>query len=183
VGHTVSYQSLAARGVTLLGHFEGASGRRSRFADDLAAQIRIADQRAAGIRKLVDDHIARAGIVAPAGEPDPADEPVADPSRYAGPTELDLRDRGIGSVIFSTGFGGDFSWLRVPTLDDHGAPTQTEGRSAVDGVWFVGLVWMRKRRSGIICGAPDDSAFVVDQIVSRPAATVAHSHSAGEDVT
>jgi putative flavoprotein involved in K+ transport len=161
LGHTVSYQSLAGRGATLLGHFEGAAGTRLRFADDLPDQIRLADQRAAGIRKLIDDHIARSGVSAPPGEPDPADEPVADPSRYASPTELDLRDRRIGSLIFSTGFNGDFSWLRVPVLDQFGAPVHTEGRSSVDGVSFVGLVWMRKRRSGIICGAPDDSGFVV----------------------
>jgi len=165
LGHTVSYQSLAARGVTLLGRFESASGTCLRFADDLPEQVRLADQRAAAIRKLVDDHIARSGISAPPSEPDPADEPVPDPSRYRGPTELDLRDRGIGSVIFSTGFRGDFSWLQVAAVDDDSGPVHTEGRSPVDGVWFVGLVWMRKRRSGIVCGAPDDSAFVVGQIL------------------
>jgi putative flavoprotein involved in K+ transport len=157
LGHTVSYQSLAARAVTLLGHFEGASGTRLRFVDDLPDQIRLADRRAAGIRKLVDDHIARSGISAPPSEPDPADEPVADPSRYAGPTEVDVRDRGIGTVIFSTGFTGDFSWLRVPALDARGQPVHTEGRSPVEGVRFSGLPWMRVRKSAIICGASADS--------------------------
>ena len=166
-GHTVSYQSLAASGVTLLGHLEGAAGDRLTFADDLPARIRFADEFAARIRKTVDDHIARSGADAPASEADPADAPVGDPSRYGGPTTLDLADRGIRSVIFSVGFGGDLSWLRVPALDQRGAPVHAEGRAPVDGVWFVGVPWMRTRKSGILWGAAEDSAHVVDQIIAR----------------
>lgn len=169
LGHTISYQSLAARGVTLLGHFEEAAGTRLRFADDLAAHVRFADEVSARIRKLVDEHIERSGTSGPPTEPDSADVPVADPSRYVGPTELDLRERGIRSAIFSTGFGGDLSWLRLPVLDERGAPVHVDGRAPVDGVWFVGLPWMRVRRSGIVLGAADDSAFVIDQISRRMA--------------
>jgi putative flavoprotein involved in K+ transport len=163
LGHTVSYQSLAARGVTLLGHLEGASGTRLRFADDLAANMRFADERSAAFKKIVDDDLARTGTDV-ATEPDPADEPVADPSRYTSPSEIDLRDRGISTVIFSTGFSGDLSWLRVPAVDDRGAPVHAQGRSPVDGLWFIGIPWMRFRSSGIIPGTADDSAFVVEGI-------------------
>ena len=166
-GHTVSYQSLAGRGVTLLGHLEGAVGARLSFADDLSAHIRFADEVAARIRQTVDDHIARVGADAPTTDPDPADSPVDDPSRFSGPTELDLVDRGIRSVIFSTGFGGDLSWLRVPVLDERGAPVHAEGRAQVEGVWFVGLPWMRTRKSGILRGAAEDSAHIVEQIAAR----------------
>ena len=166
-GHTVSYQSLAARGVTLLGHFEGAAGARLTFGDDLSAHIRFADEVAARIRQTVEDHITRTGADASETEPDPADSPVDDPSRYHGPTELDLADRGIRSVIFSTGFRGDLSWLRVPVVDKRGAPVHAEGRAQVEGVWFVGLPWMRTRKSGILRGAAEDSAHIVGQITAR----------------
>jgi putative flavoprotein involved in K+ transport len=162
-GHTVSYQSLTARGVTLLGHLEAASGTQLRLADDLTANMRFADERSAAFKKIVDDHLARMGTDV-ATEPDAADEPVADPSRYTSPSEIDLRDRGISTVIFSTGFTGDLSWLRVPAVDDRGAPVHAEGRSPVGGLWFVGIPWMRSRSSGIIPGAADDSAFVVEGI-------------------
>lgn len=167
LGHTLSYQSLAARGATLLGHFEGVSGGRLCFATDLAAHIAFADERSAFTRRNVDKHLEKTGIAAPPSGPDPADEPVADPARYAGPTELDPRDRGISSVIFSTGFGGDFSWLRVPTLDAQGAPVHVEGRSPVHGIWFIGLTWLRHRASAMIDGAEDDSAFVIDGIARQ----------------
>lgn len=172
LGHTVSYQSLAARGAALLGHFEGVSGGRLRFATDLATHIAFADERSAFTRRRVDEFIEKAGIAAPPSEPDPADEPAADPSRYASPTELDLRGRRIGSVIFSTGFSGDFSWLRIPALDAQGIPVHVGGRSPVQGIWFIGLTWMRHRASAMIDGAEDDSAFVVDgiahQLSARP---------------
>jgi len=106
-GHTVSLQSLAARGVTLLGRLDGVAGTKMRFARDLAAHLRFGDETARRIRQHVDDHIARSGISAPASEADPADEPVADPDAFSGPNELDLSTRRITTVIFTTGFDAD----------------------------------------------------------------------------
>lgn len=167
-GHTVSYRSLAARGATLLGHFEGAADRRVRFADDLASNVAFAEEGAARIRKAVEDYIARTETIAEATEPDLADEPVADPSAYRGPSEIDLADRGIRSVIFAVGFGTDLSWLHLPVFDERGAPRQVDGCASVGGVWFVGILWMRTRKSGIIWGGSgEDSTVIVDQIAAR----------------
>ena len=165
-GHTVSLQWLARRGVTLLGHFESADGTRLRFGDDLAKNVRWGDEGAAKIRQHVDDYLSRRGVDAPTSDPDPADEP-ADAARFHAPTELDLVDRGVSSVIFSTGFGADYSWLRVPTVVAEGSVAHQEGRGPVAGVWFVGLLWMRMRRSAIIHGAMDDSAHIAAQVVAR----------------
>jgi putative flavoprotein involved in K+ transport len=167
LGHTVSLQSLAARGVTLLGHLDAVDGTRMRFASDLPHHVGFGDETARRMRQDVDTHIARRGIDAPPSEPDPADEPVADPARFSGPPELDLAERGITSVVFSTGFTADFSWLRLPVTDDHGAPLHVEGRSPVPGVWFLGLPWMRTRKSGIIWGAVEDSRTIVDEVIGR----------------
>lgn len=167
LGHTVSLQSLAARGVTLVGHFEAAAATRVRFAPDLPQHIGFADEIARRLRQHVDEHVIRAGIAAPPSDPDPADESVADLARFAAPAELDLADRGITSVVFSTGFASDFSWLRLPVLDERGAPIHTEGRSPVAGLWFVGFPWLRTRKSGIIWGTIEDSGVIVDQVVAR----------------
>jgi putative flavoprotein involved in K+ transport len=167
LGHTVSLQSLAARGVTLLGHFESAEGTRVRFAPDLAEHVAFADEISRRMRADVDAHIARSGIAAPPSDPDPADEPVADPARFTAPTELDLAERGISSIVFSTGFTADFSWLRLPVIDDRGAPIHTDGRSPLDGLWFLGLPWLRTRKSGVIWGTVEDSNAIVEQVVAR----------------
>ena len=166
LGHTVSLQSLAARGVTLLGHLESTDGHRARFAADLPTHIAFADEFARRIRERVDEHIERRGIDAPPSGPDPADEPVADPTRFTAPTELDLADRGIRTVIFSTGFGADFSWLRLPVCDARGTPIHAAGRSPVDGLWFLGLPWLRTRKSGIIFGALEEGTAVVGEVVA-----------------
>jgi putative flavoprotein involved in K+ transport len=73
-------------------------------------------------------------------------------------------------VVFSTGFTADFSWLRVPVINDRGEPIHTEGRSPVEGLWFLGMPWLRTRKSGIIWGALEDSKAIVDQVVARTAA-------------
>jgi putative flavoprotein involved in K+ transport len=165
-GHTVSLQSLARRGVVLLGHLEGAEGTRLHFADDLAAHVRQGDEGSARIRRHVDEYIARRGIDAPPSEEDPADEP-ADAAELHAPTELDLAERGVRSVIFSTGFRADYSWLRVPVVGVDGSVSHRDGRAPVDGIWFVGLLWMRMRRSGIILGALEDSAHVASEVAAR----------------
>jgi putative flavoprotein involved in K+ transport len=167
-GRTVSLQSLAARGVTVLGRLDGAAGTKVRFAPDLGGHARFADEYSADIRAQVDDHIARSGIAAPPSEPDPADA-AHDPARFDPSSDLDLADRGITTVIFTTGFSADLSWLRVPgALDGHGAPIHDEGRARVDGLWFLGWGWLRRRKSGIIWGAAEDSAHVVDQLTGMP---------------
>jgi putative flavoprotein involved in K+ transport len=169
-GHTVSLQWLARRGVTLLGHFESADGTRLRFGDDIEKNVRWGDEGAAKFRQHVDDHISRSGIDAPPSDPDPADEP-GDAASFTAPTEVDLADRGVRSVVFSTGFAADYSWLRLPTVVADGSVAHQEGRAAVEGVWFVGLLWMRMRRSGIIFGAIDDSAHIAGQVAARLSAT------------
>lgn len=166
LGHTLSLQSLAAHGVTLLGRFTGADGARVRFAADLPQHIAFGDEISRRMRQHVDDHIARAGIAAPPSDPDPADAPVPDPERFTAPTELDLFDRGIRTAIFSTGFSPDLSWLHLPVFDERGTPLHRGGRSPVDGLWFLGLIWLRKRKSGVIWGADEDSAEIVAEVAA-----------------
>ncbi|HEV8670199.1 MAG TPA: NAD(P)/FAD-dependent oxidoreductase [Candidatus Limnocylindria bacterium] len=175
LGHSVSLQWLASRGVTLLGHFESADGGRLRFGEDLALHVRCGDEISAKMHQHVDDYLARQGIDAPGSDPDPADEP-ADPLSFSAPTELDLGERGIRTVIFSTGFRPDHSWLHLPVFGADGSVAHEQGRSRIDGVWFVGLLWMRMRRSGIILGAMDDSAHVAAQVAARCRAPSRSSH-------
>lgn len=166
-GHTVSLQGLAGRGVTLLGRFASADGTLARFAPDLPQNVTFADEGSKRTREHVDQHIARLGLAAPGSDPDPEDQPVADPAAFNAPTELDLLDRGIRSVIFSNGFSADFSWLRVPALDENGAPRHLDGRSPVPGVWFIGFPWLRMRKSGNVWGTYEDAAVIVGEVVAR----------------
>ena len=160
-GHTVSLQDLASRGVTLVGRMVGVDDRVITFDDSVADCIRVGDAGSEQIKQLVDGYLARRGIAPPPLEPDPADTPCPDPGALAGPASVELS--GIGAVVWTTGFGGDFSWVHLPVTGEHGA-VHTDGIAAVPGLFFVGLPWLRTRRSGIIAGVDGDAAFIADAV-------------------
>ena len=164
-GHTVSLPQLHRDGVTLLGSLVAADGERTQIAPNLADHTRFGDEMSARIRMMLDRYIEQAGIDAPPAAPDPAEAAGPD-LPVPGPAALDLKAEGISSIIWCTGFGAGFSWLRVPQqFDERDEPVLREGISTtVEGLCFVGLPWQRTRKSGLICGVGEDAAHVVDAI-------------------
>jgi putative flavoprotein involved in K+ transport len=166
-GHTISLQSLSTQGVVLLGRFIGVEDSGLAFADDLEENIRFADETSATFKHKIDEYIARAGVNAPAAEPDPA-EIVAPrlpnpPIRSLGPAECGLR-----TVIWCTGFAGDFSWVRlVGVLDGRGQPVHEDGVAALPGLYFAGLDFATTRKSGTILAIAEEAARLVEHIVGR----------------
>lgn len=159
-GHDLHLRTLDAMGVTLLGHLSGVVGRRARFEPDLAASVAWGDQRyeqfAGLIRKLVADR----GL-------DPVQIPEPEPFEARPLKELDLG--GFGAVIFAGGFRPDYgSWLHVPdAFDSMGFPLHEDGRStAHPGLHFVGVHFLRKRKSSLLYGVGEDAAIVARSIAS-----------------
>lgn len=164
LGHTVSLQFLAERGAILLGRPTAVEGDRLLLDDIVGANIEFGDRKSAETKTAVDDGIRTAGLEPPALEPDPADEPHPDPTSVRTPSELDLEAAGIGSLVWATGFGGDFGYLRVPVLDEGGTPVHQRGVSDVPGLYFLGFPWLSTRKSGIILGVDEDASFVADRV-------------------
>ena len=71
-----------------------------------------------------------------------------------------LETKNIRTVIAATGFNYDFSWIKPATLDDFGYPVTKKGVSDVPGLYFMGLNWMVKRKSGIIFGVAEDANYL-----------------------
>jgi putative flavoprotein involved in K+ transport len=161
-GHTVSLQQLARDGVTILGRLVDVRGHRLVFADDATRNARHGDEVSARWRRRIDHHIRRTAIDAPPPERDPADAPG--PLGRNGPIEI----HDVGSVIWCTGFGGDFSYLHLPVLDADGRLVHRGGATASPGLFAIGLPWLRKRKSGIIWGATEDAEAVANAILSSP---------------
>jgi putative flavoprotein involved in K+ transport len=168
VGHTVSLQSLSAQGVVLVGRLTGVeSGGRLTFAGDVEENICFGDKASAQFKRHIDAYIAREGIDAPAAEPDP-DETVA--ARLPDPPirSLDPTEHRIATVIWCTGFDGDFSWIRIPgTLDERGQPVHDEGVSAQPGVYFAGLDFAATRKSGTLLSLAEEMPRLISHIVAR----------------
>jgi flavin-binding monooxygenase-like protein len=157
-GHDLHLRTLRDAGVTLLGHFLGADDHRARFAADLGEIVSWGDERYAEwtdrARKLVHER----------GLPMP-DIPEPPPFDPAAPEQLDLS--GFGAVVLAGGFRPDYgSWVRVPgAFDDMGFPLHTDGAStAAPGLYFVGVHFLRKRKSSLLCGVGEDAALIAGQI-------------------
>jgi putative flavoprotein involved in K+ transport len=162
-GRSLSLQALARAGATLVGRLIGGTGERLDFDDSANANVAAGDTAAERMRTAMDDFIRRSGLNASPIEPDDTDAPVElDP-----PTTLDMRDHDIGSVVWCTGFTGDFSWLNPSMLDDDGQPRRDGPAAVAPGVWYVGLRWLTQRGSGILFGFPTDAAAVADAVKAR----------------
>lgn len=104
----------------------------------------------------------RAGLPSPPAEPDDADLPV----ELDSPLTLDLR-AGVGSVIWCTGYTGDFTWLAPDLVDTDGLPRHHNGASPARGLWYVGLRWLTHRASGNFLGFPTDAAATADAVTAH----------------
>jgi putative flavoprotein involved in K+ transport len=72
-------------------------------------------------------------------------------------------------VIFATGFRPDYaSWLPWPeAFDDLGFPLHSDGESTVvPGLHFVGVHFLRKRKSSLLLGIGEDAAIVARRIAA-----------------
>jgi putative flavoprotein involved in K+ transport len=74
------------------------------------------------------------------------------------PLSMDLRNEGIATVIWATGYQPDYSWLDVPVLDRKGRLRHEGGVVAAPGLYVLGLPFMRRRKSSFIDGAGADAA-------------------------
>jgi putative flavoprotein involved in K+ transport len=161
-GRSASLHRLARSGATLVGRLEGVDGDRLHLDGSAPANIAFADAFADRIRTLIDGFIERVGVAAPPAEPDDADRPVAvDP-----PATLDLAAAGVRSVIWCTGYTGDFSWLDPGLLDDTGRPVRHGIAGALPGVWYIGQRWLTRRSSGNLLGFPVDAAAVAAAVAA-----------------
>lgn len=163
-GHTVSLQYLAGLGAVILGRLLDVDDGTLVTGDDAAANVLFADQFSQRNKDNADAYLARMGMAYPPLEDDPADRPDPKASCVSPLRRLNLADTKVGTVIWATGFGGDFSWLRLPVLDAQGRPLHQEGVSPVRGLYFVGLPWLRSRKSGIIYGIQHDAQYIAAQM-------------------
>ncbi len=159
--HDLNLRTLRAQGVTLVGRFLGADGGQVRFAPNLAESVTWGDARYGDLMKAFAKLAADRGMPQPAA-PDPA------PFDPKAPETIDLA--GLGAIIFTGGYRPDYqSWLPWPdAFDDLGFPIQTDGASTiVDDLYFVGVPYLRTRKSPLLLGVGDDATVVANTIAGR----------------
>jgi putative flavoprotein involved in K+ transport len=164
-GHDIDIRDYAERGVVLLGHLRGAADGRLQFDDDLDAQLAKGDEGMAAFWKAADEYASRVGL----GPPPSGTEPPAPPRarRLTSPLTVDLRAACVTSVIWATGFRADFGWIDLPAFDAAGEPLHRRGVSPCAGLYFLGLPWLHKLKSSVLCGVGEDAQHLAERIASR----------------
>jgi len=164
-GHTISLQSLAREGAVILGKTDSASGISVVIRADAGLNIKFADEFSAMIRNNIDEYIQKSFLRVPPAAEDPDDFPDLNASSAAGITSLNLKENRISTVIWATGFTGEFGNLKLPLFNEEGGLRHIEGISEEKGLYFLGFPWLRKRKSGIILGIKEDAEFIAEKIL------------------
>jgi putative flavoprotein involved in K+ transport len=168
---------LRRQGVRLVGRLVAAAGGTVAVDDEAIATTVAADLKLAQLLTRIDAFIARTGL---AGAVDPADpfEPTWPEVFDLEAQTLDLRSRGIATIVWATGFRRSYPWLKVPVLDPRGEITHRGGITPVPGLFVLGMHFQRRRKSAFIDGVGDDAQVLADEILRRAAATARTRSSA-----
>lgn len=165
-GKTVSLQALAKKGAVILGRLEKIAGQVVQLQPNAAEHIKFADGFSTQIKEMVDGFIQQAGIDAPPPEIDEADQPDENAATASNETSINLKDQNITSIIWSTGFTGNFSYLKLPVFNGDGSIKHKNGITEIEGLYILGIPWLRKRKSGIIPGIAEDAQFISEQVAA-----------------
>jgi len=147
-------------GVRLVGRLRDVDGVHVSLADDLVATTAAADIKMAEILARIDQFIATTSVIA--GPP----EPFNPTWRLASdrPDHLDLKDEGISTIIWATGYRRSYPWLRVPVLDAHGEIIHSGGITPEAGLYVLGQNFQRRRNSSFIDGVGADAEVIAHTI-------------------
>jgi len=163
-GHDLHLRTLHDLGVVLLGHLAGIERTTCRFEPDLLASVAWGDERWAQLRELFVTFAMKSG----APEPE-----IPPPALLEWEPQVTLDLKGFAAVIFAGGFRPDYeSWVRVPgAFDELGFPVHEDGAStAAPGLYFVGVHFLRKRKSSLFIGIGEDAAVVADRVAADESA-------------
>lgn len=162
-GESLNLHQFARDGVVLLGHVHDANDGRLIFAPDLKETLAKVDGFETNALTMIDSYIARTALTMPI-ETIPK---LHDGYAQEVITELDLKDAGISTILWATGYTFDFSFVKLPVLDADGYPIQKRGVTDYGGLYFLGMPWLHSRKSGILFGVGDDAAYLAAHITAR----------------
>lgn len=165
-GHTVDFRELAQQGIQLVGRTKSFENGKIIFESDLADNIRAGDENYLSLLDAADAYIERNGLNLP--QENDARTFLPDQECMINPIlSLDIKNAGITSIIWATGYSQDYGWLEVDTFDTNGRPLHQRGVSKEPGIYFVGLPWLSRRGSTFIWGVWHDAKHIADHIATQ----------------
>jgi len=158
---TIDLAILQEEGVRLAGRVDSTDGMRVRFRDDLQSNIDIAEHKLDRVLERIDAFVDETLMAADTPDRRP---PIA---TSEAPTELDLRDASISSVLWATGYRRRYPWLNVPVLNIRGEIIHDGGVTPAAGLYALGLNFQRTRKSSFIDGVGNDARALAEHITQR----------------
>ena len=152
---TLDLNALTAIGVKLVGRLAGITENgRVQFAGSLRNMCALSDLKMGRLLDLIDEWARTNGLDAQTEPPQ-----RLPPTRVedAPPLGMDLASGEIKTIIWATGYRPDYSWLEVPVLDRKGMIRHDGGVVDAPGLYLMGAVFLRRRKSTLIDGAGDDA--------------------------
>ncbi|HEX5149958.1 MAG TPA: NAD(P)/FAD-dependent oxidoreductase [Parafilimonas sp.] len=162
--HTISLQDLAGKGATILGKMESGNGKIVFFQPNARQNVQFADMISQKVKEMIDGFIEQKGLIVPPPAKDKADVPDPGGLCASSFTELNLKESNITTIIWTTGFCGNFSYIKLPVFGENGNPKHKNGISEVDGLYFLGFGWLRSRKSFLIHGLTEDAGFIFEKV-------------------
>jgi putative flavoprotein involved in K+ transport len=149
---------LREQGVRLVGRAVAARQTRIRFNGDLADTTAAAERRLRRMLANIDRAAAGEGRY-------PVDSgPIPSLILSAEPTEIDLIDQGIETVIWATGHRREYSWLKLDVFDAGGEILNDGGVCDYPGLYVLGLNFMRHRNSSFLDGVGRDAEALATHV-------------------
>jgi putative flavoprotein involved in K+ transport len=159
-------QSLARKGAIILGRLDNTDGYNLSFQPNAKDHVKYADNYSQKIKNMIDDFIVGNRLSAPPPHYDEADVDDVEAACASPITSLNLKENNISSIVWSTGFEGDFSYINLPIFDTNGKLIHQDGIPDFAGVYFLGYPWLRTRKSTILFGIIDDAESIVAKMLA-----------------
>jgi putative flavoprotein involved in K+ transport len=171
-GREIDLRKFALQGMKLHGRLRSINDGKLEFQDDLTQNLDRADAVAANIKQNIDRYIEKEQIGVPT---EPPYIPVWQPEHSE--LNLDLAAANIQTVIWSTGFQTDFSWIDLPVFNGSGYPHYDRGITNLPGCYFIGLPWLYTWGSGRFSGVARDANYIVEHIAIKEKVATASNWS------
>jgi putative flavoprotein involved in K+ transport len=159
-GHELNLHRFSRDGIILLGHTQGFEDGKVLFAADLKENLAKADGSAAFATNLIDEYIQKKGIDQPEEEVMKLDDGFRAPLIRS----LDLAAEGISTIIWATGYLSDYSFVQLPILDADNFPSTERGVTKYPGLYFLGMTWMDKFKTGLFMGVGEAAQYLAEVI-------------------
>ncbi len=150
--------ALHGEGVQVVGRLMAISGKNGQCSGSLANLAKNADLKHARLLRRIDAFVVEHGL---GDEVIEASDP---PQTILGKTATEVDLRRFSTCIWATGYRPTYSWLPASAFDHRGRVIHDGGVGAIPGLYFLGLPFLRRRRSNLIAGFGADAADLCDHL-------------------